>query len=231
MIQEAALYAGNAEKALQGYAGTQAAFNKTLSEARVELGEAFLLTLEQLMKDLTPFLQKIAQWASANRDLVAGLAASTTAVAGLGAALLGLMPILNGIFSLLRGISVAGGPLGAALVLVGAVAAATVSYQYAADVAAASVFQFARSQEDLNAKLARSPMSRTAGEVQAIQADIDTFNRLLERRKQIQDEINRLQAQASSGVERAERTPSRSLEQHENRRLRDHGSRCLGCSC
>lgn len=189
MLQEAALFAGNAEKALQGYAGTQADFNKTLAEARATLGEAFLPALEKLMQGLTPLIQRFAQWASENREVVAGLTASTTTLAGLSAVLLGLMPILSGFISLMRGLWAATGPIGVVVSILGAVAAATVSYSVAADAASESVFKFARSQDELNAKLSQSPVNRKAEEIKALQEDIETLNRLLERRKHLEEQL------------------------------------------
>lgn len=198
MLQEAALYAGNAEKALQGYTGTQAAFNKTLAEARTTLGESFMPVLQQLMTSLTPVIADFAKWAVANRDVVAGTTASTIAITGLTAAVLALTPVVRSLIGVFTALYAATGPIGIAAAILGAVATATISYRYAADAAAASVFQFARSQDELNAKLAQSPMTRTAEEVKALQADIDTLNRLLERRKQIQEQINNLQQSSNN---------------------------------
>lgn len=191
MLQEAALYAGNAERALQGYLGTQATFNKTLTEARATLGEAFMPALEKLMQSLTPIIADFSKWAAANRDLVAGATASAAAVTGLSAAILALIPIVRALGAALASLYALSGPIGAIVAALGVVAAATISYSYAANAASESVFKFARSQDELNAKLSQSPVNRKAEEVKALQEDIETLNRLLERRKQLEEQLAR----------------------------------------
>src|SRR5690606_26779241 len=52
MLQEGAIFAGNADAAMTGYTGTQASFNTTIQEARVELGEAFLPVIDEILTKL-----------------------------------------------------------------------------------------------------------------------------------------------------------------------------------
>ena len=185
IMQEAAMFAGNADKAMTGYTGTQATFNQTLAEARVELGEAFLPVLEDLMETVTPVIREFATFAGENKEFVAGIAAATTAVTGF----IAVIGALSAAFTALRA---AMGPVALAVTAIGALITGTLAYSAAADAAAGSVWKFARNQEELNQKLSESPLNRTTTDVQNLQADIEKLNELLERRRQLEERISEI---------------------------------------
>ncbi|MEC1714764.1 hypothetical protein [Schinkia azotoformans] len=70
MLQDAALFAGNAESALDGYQGSTARFNKSMSELKAEVGEAFMPIIADTLDALTPIIIELAKWASENEKLV-----------------------------------------------------------------------------------------------------------------------------------------------------------------
>jgi hypothetical protein len=185
MLQEGAIFAGNADSAMTGYTGTQATFNQTLQTARVELGEAFLPVLEDVMETVTPLIRQFALFADGNKEVVAGIAAATTAFTAFIAVVGGLATA----FTVLK--SVMGGWV-TIITLIGAAAGGIWAYQQAADAAAESVWKFAQNQDELNKKLSESPLSRSADDVKKLKEDIDTLNELLEKRKSLQEELNKL---------------------------------------
>ena len=187
MMQEASIFAGNADQAMQGYTGTQTTFNRTLETARQELGEAFIPVLQNLMNTVTPVIREFALFADENKEVVAGIAAAATAVTGF----IALIGSLTAAFIALRG---AMGPVGLALTAITALVIGTNAYSAAAEAAAGSVWKFAQNQEELNQKLNESPLKRTAQDYQNLQADVEKLNELLERRKRIEEQIAEAQS-------------------------------------
>jgi len=191
ILQEAAMFAGNADKAMTGYTGTQATFNQTLTEARLELGEAFLPVLEDLLETVTPVIREFATFAEGNKELVAGIAAATTAVTG-------FIAVIGALSAAFLALNAAMGPVGLAIVGIGALITGTIAYSAAADAAAGSVWKFAESQEELNKKLSESPLKMTSNDLRNLQDDIKTLNNLLERRKELEEQINKLRGDPRS---------------------------------
>ena len=187
MMQEASIFAGNADQAMQGYTGTQTTFNRTLETARQELGEAFIPVLQNLMNTVTPVIREFALFADENKEVVAGIAAAATAVTGF----IALIGSLTAAFIALRG---AMGLVGLALTAITALVIGTNAYSAAAEAAAGSVWKFAQNQEELNQKLNESPLKRTAQDYQNLQADVEKLNELLERRKRIEEQIAEAQS-------------------------------------
>ncbi|MGV2806242.1 hypothetical protein GNF85_22085, partial [Clostridium perfringens] len=64
IMAESAMFAGNAASAMTGYTGTQATFNQTIEMARVELGDAFLPVLGEIMQRITPMIKDFVEWAA-----------------------------------------------------------------------------------------------------------------------------------------------------------------------
>lgn len=95
MLKDAALFAGNAESAMDGYQGSQARFNASIRESKAELGEAFLPILAETMEELTPIITQFAKWADENEDMVVKLTGTTLAVTGLVSVLTGLAFAFN----------------------------------------------------------------------------------------------------------------------------------------
>ncbi|MGG1879364.1 hypothetical protein ABDI30_17570 [Paenibacillus cisolokensis] len=192
ILQESALFAGNADSAMTGYTGTQATFNQTMETARMELGEVFLPILEDIMNKLTPMIKEFAEWAAANKDVIAGTTAGAAAVLSLITVLSTLTVAIGAVTAALRAMNVAMGPIGWVTTVLSIAAAGVGAYKIASDAAADSVLTFAQNQEELNKRLAESPANRTAADVKKLQEDIDSLNELLERRKELEEELNNI---------------------------------------
>ena len=189
MLDEAALFAGNAEKALDGYAGTTARYTKAVAGARAELGESFIPVLDEIMKLITPLIVDFTKWADKNKDIVAGTAAATVTITGLTAAMTTAIAVAGALRIAMTALQLSIGPVGWALAGISALAAGVVSYGMAADAATGSVFKFAQSQDELNRRLDESPLKRNANDIRVMQEDIEKINELLERRKEIEEQL------------------------------------------
>lgn len=185
IMQESALFAGNADSAMTGYTGTQATFNQTVQMARVELGESFMPVIQKITEEIVPLVKGFAEWASENKEVVAGVGAATIAIT----ALIAVVGALSAAFLVLN---TAMGPIGWILMAIGAVIAGVTAYSFAADAAAGSVLKLAKNQEELNQKLKESPTTWTTTDVKNAQADIEVLNGLLEERKRLQEDIEKL---------------------------------------
>lgn len=193
IMQEAALFSGNADSAMMGYTGTQATFNQTLETARVELGEAFLPVLQQIMEEILPMIKGFAEWASENKEVVAGVGAATIAIT----ALIAVVGMLSAAFLTLNAVM---GPIGWAIIGIGAVVAGVTAYSMAADAASDSVLKLADSQEKLNTKLQESPTKWTVVDVENAKADIEALNELMEERAELQEKLNGILAKGERAV-------------------------------
>ncbi|PJN56111.1 hypothetical protein PAEVO_28340 [Paenibacillus sp. GM2FR] len=192
IMAESAMFAGNADSAMTGYTGTQATFNQTIEMARVELGESFLPVMGEIMQRITPMIKDFVQWAEANKEVVAGLAAGSIAVLGLITVLGTLVVSIGAVTAALRAMNLAMGPIGWVITALSLVAAGVGAYKLASDAASESVLKFAANQEQLNQKLAESPVNRTAEDVKKLQGDIETLNEILERRKELEEQLNEM---------------------------------------
>lgn len=201
IMAESAMFAGNADSAMTGYTGTQATFNQTIEMARVELGEAFLPVLGEIMQRITPMIKDFVQWAEANKEVVAGLAAGSIAVLGLITVLGTLVVSIVAVTAALRAMNLAMGPIGWAVTILSVAAAGVGAYKLAADAASESVMKFAANQEQLNQKLAESPANRTAEDVKKLQGDIETLNEILERRKELEETLEGMRSKHGSYIE------------------------------
>ncbi|KOP64358.1 hypothetical protein AMS62_03110 [Bacillus sp. FJAT-18019] len=201
IMAESAMFAGNADSAMTGYTGTQATFNQTIEMARVELGEAFLPVLEEIMKTLTPMIKDFVEWAEANKEVVAGLAAGSIAVLGLIAVLGTLTVSIAAVTAALRAMNIAMGPIGWTVTILSVAAAGVGAYKLAADAASESVMKFATSQEELNQKLSESPAKRTSEDIQKLQDDIEVLNEILEKRKELEATLDEMRKEHGSYIE------------------------------
>lgn len=199
IVQESAIFAGNADKAMTGYTGTQASFYQTLQMARAELGEAFIPVLQQIMEKITPMIKGIAEWAAENKELVAGLGAAAVAVGTLITILTTLITVAGMLATAFKALNISMGPIGIAITALSLVATGIMAYKAAADAAAPSLLAFAKSQEELNKRLSESPIKRTTDDVKAMQGDIEKLNALLVKREQMQNRINDIKALGEKG--------------------------------
>ncbi len=192
MLDEGAIYAGNADEAMTGYTGTQATFQSTLQEARTELGEAFIPHLEKVLEIITPLIKSFALWTSENKDTAAGLTTAAIAVS----ALIAVVTALAAAFVVLN---TAMGPIGWAVLGISALVTGVYAYTAAADQASESVKKFTSNQEQLNKALNDSSEGLKANHYKMLEENIETLNEVLERRNKLEEELNRLVAVAERG--------------------------------
>ncbi|MBO2942813.1 hypothetical protein JJQ72_02285 [Paenibacillus sp. F411] len=193
ILQESAMFAGNADSAMTGFIGTQATFNQTMEQARVELGEALLPVLEEVMGTLTPMIKSFVEWASENEEVIAGLAAGSVSVLGLITVLGTLAVSIGAVTAALRAMNIAMGPVGWIITALSIATAGVTAYKLASDAAAGSVLQFAKNQEELNQRLSESPVNRSVEELKLLQQDTEKLSELLEERAKAQERVNEAQ--------------------------------------
>lgn len=184
MLNESSMFAGNADEAMAGYTGVQATFTNTIKQARAEIGGAFVPALQEILELVTPLIKNTADWASENKDVVAGVAAAglafTTFIAVVGA--------LSAAFVVLKS---AMGGVGLVLTLVSAVAAGITAYGIAADSASGAVLRLANSQGELNAKMSDAA-NWTSADLQSARDDVEQLEDLVTRRRVLQDQMDEL---------------------------------------
>lgn len=147
--QASALFAGNAAKSMEGYAGTQATWTSTIATARAEIGEAFLPVLQELMRTLTPLVVDFVKWAEVNKETVAGVTAGTMAVTGL-VAIAGTLTVAIGALSAaMTALNISIGPLGWLLAAGGVLSVGLIAYDAATNAAAASTKRLAEQTSKL----------------------------------------------------------------------------------
>lgn len=190
MIAEASLFAGNADAALEGYTGTNNSFKKSIEAARVELGEAYLPVIQNIIETITPMIQQFTSWVTANKEVVVGITAAGFAITGLIAIITTAITVVGVLKIALDALKISLGPAGWLLIGVSLLATGFTAYQLAADAASESTWKFAESQAELNAKLNESPLTRTVDDLRTMQSDIDKINELMARRIELEAEAN-----------------------------------------
>lgn len=192
MMQEATVFAGNADSAMTGYTGTQATFNQTLEMTRVELGEAFLPLLQELMEQVTPVIKEFSLWVSENKEVAAGIAAAAISVTGFITVVTSLITVVAALRMAFIALNLSMGPIGWAIAAISAIAVGVTAYSAAADATAESVMTFAKNQEELNKKLNESAVNRNVAEVQKLQESAKNLNTLLEQQIELEKELDEL---------------------------------------
>ena len=126
-VGDASKYAGSMLKEFESMAGTSQAqmdiFNNNIAAVKIALGTALLPAINDIMESLTPLLKQVAEWASANPELVSNIAIAAAAIAGLATALgaIGLViPVVVAGFTMITS------PITIATVAIGALVAAGV---------------------------------------------------------------------------------------------------------
>ncbi|MEK3882428.1 phage tail tape measure protein [Paenibacillus sp. PL2-23] len=185
MLEEGAIFAGNADDTMTGFTGTQASFQSTLQEARVELGEAFIPALERILELLTPMIKGFTTWTSENNEMVAGLIAAVAAV-------LALTAVVGALIAAFVALNAVMGPIGWVILGISALTVGVTAYAAAADAAATS-------QENFNELLEKSPLSRNASEVKEMQSKIESLNEILNKRNAIMREYEQRMKDAEQG--------------------------------
>ncbi|GBG09515.1 hypothetical protein PAT3040_04165 [Paenibacillus agaridevorans] len=199
MLEEGAIFAGNADDAMTGFTGTQASFQSTLQEARVELGEAFIPALERILELLTPIIKGFATWAEGNKNTVAGLTAAAAAVT----ALIAVVGALAVAFVALNAVM---GPIGWTILAIGSLIAGVGAYTLASNQASEAVRTFTANQEQLNKALRESPINLSANEYKMLQGNMEQLNEIVERRNKLEEEYNKRMSDAQNGLGSIENT-------------------------
>ncbi|MHA6484464.1 phage tail tape measure protein [Paenibacillus sp. strain BS8-2] len=199
MIEEGAIFAGNADDAMTGYTGTQASFQSTMQEARVELGEAFIPALERILELLTPIIKGFATWADGNKNTVTGLTAAAAAVT----ALIAVVGALAVAFVALNAVM---GPIGWTILAIGSLIAGVGAYTIASNQASEAVRTFTANQEQLNKALRESPINLSANEYKMLQGNMEQLNEIMERRNKLEEEYNKRMSDAQNGLGSIENT-------------------------
>lgn len=199
-LRETAIFAGNADEAMQGFTGSQNRFTQATNEATVALGEAFMPVVQSVLEALTPMIKGLANFTEENKALVAGLASGTAGMLAFVAALALVPPALSLVRAAIVALGASTGPIGIAIVaigaLVGGIAALVTSHKEAAKAAA----EQAKKQEELNAVLNKAPIDRTQNDVDTLAAKTEELNPLLEERAKLQARLNELNAAQENGT-------------------------------
>lgn len=223
MMQEAALFAGNAGTAMEGYAGTQAYFSQTVATARQELGEAFLPVIERAMEVLGPMIVKITEWVSENKEVVVGIASAGAAVLSLITVVGSLIGVVAALTVAFGALNIAMGPIGWIITGIALLAVGIGTYTLAAGAASKETLQLADSQQKLNEKLNESPVDRNVEDLKKLQADTKTLNDLLERRRILEAELQEITNQQKNyDYSNLDKLPEINDELYEiNKKLKD----------
>lgn len=206
-IREGAYYVGNADQAMQGIIGSQARFTQATNEATVAMGEAFTPVVQKALDTLTPMIIELADFTSANAELVSGLATGT---AGLLLFVLGLTTLSTGLkvipalFTAIKvaaaGLGIASGPIGWAILAVGALAAGFGALTAAKAKDKAATEAMLSAQKELNELLAKAPIDRTAADIETLKSKTEELAPVLEERARLQKRLNELTAAQESGT-------------------------------
>jgi len=95
--REGAIFAGNAAKAAQEYAGSEAAAANAAFQAKAALGGALAPAIQQVLDALTPLLSNLATWIELNPELARTIVMVTGAVTSLVAVMGSLALLLPGL--------------------------------------------------------------------------------------------------------------------------------------
>ncbi|MFC6653660.1 hypothetical protein [Paenibacillus rhizoplanae] len=193
-LRETAIFAGNASEAMEGYTGSQARFAQATNGASVALGESFTPLFATLLETLTPTIIAFADFTSENKALVSAAAASSVGVLGLVTILATVPPALRLIAAGLKAVELSAGPVGWAILAIGAVGAGIGYLTTANAEATAATKALAQAQTDLNAVLSKAPLDRTVADVEELKSKTEELAPVLEERARLQKRLNELHA-------------------------------------
>jgi hypothetical protein len=203
-LSEAAIYAGNADIAMQGYTGASAEFTQSITNAKVALGDGLKPVFEEIMRSITPVIVSFTEWAEDNKELVAGLATGTTTVLGLVTALLTATSVVKALSVALKGLQASAGVFGVISLAIGVVVGGLSALIARNKEAAEAVKAHDDAQQSLNQTLRAAPYGRSVDDVKALQKSLEELNPVLEERAKLQERLNEIEAFG----ERGEGTPA-----------------------
>lgn len=161
---EGAIFAGNAAKAAKEYAGSEAEAANAAFRAKAAFGEALAPAVQQVMEATTSLLGKIADWIEVNPELartIVMVTGSLTAMVAVVGSLTVLLPTLKAAFAAITG------PVGLAVLGIGALAGTLVAVTTNAAAARAEMERHDQAVLDLASqyeRLNRIVSSTTASE-------------------------------------------------------------------
>jgi len=199
-INEGAIFTGNADQAMQDFTGTQARFTAATDEATVAFGQAFTPLFKTVLETLTPTIIALAEFTTENKALVSAAAASSVGVLGLVAILATVPPVIKLISGAIKSLELAAGPVGWAILAVGALAGGIAYLKTAQSEAANATKELAKAQSDLNAVLNKRDIDRTAADVEELKAKTEELTPVLAERARLQERLNELQAAQKAGT-------------------------------
>ncbi|MEK5178525.1 hypothetical protein [Paenibacillus sp. FSL P4-0288] len=199
-INEGAIFTGNADQAMQDFTGTQARFTAATDEATVAFGQAFTPLFKTVLETLTPTIIALAEFTTENKALVSAAAASSVGVLGLVAILATVPPVIKLISGAIKSLELAAGPVGWAILAVGALAGGIAYLTTAQSEAANSAKELAKAQSDLNAVLNKRDIDRTAADIEELKVKTEELTPVLEERARLQERLNELQAAQKAGT-------------------------------
>lgn len=202
IMQEAALFAGNADSAMTGYTGTQATFSQTLQTARVELGEAFLPVIEEIMDTLTPIISGFAEWASENKELVAALGTGIIAITSLITVITAATVVVRTLSAAFIGLNASMGVIGIAILAISALSAGISALVTSNHEAAEATRKHEEAQRALNETLNKADFSRTVEEVKDLQEKLTNLNPILEEHAKLQKKLQEIMAVGDDELQR-----------------------------
>lgn len=153
VLADSALFAGNAQKALEGYAGTVNKFDSSIQSAKASLGDGLKPVVQEVMNVLTPVITEFSKWASENKEVIAGIAGAGVTVTGLIAILSTATIAVRGLKTAFEALNTSIGRFGVALSIIGLATAAILAYKSASDVATGSTMEQIQAQRDQIAEL------------------------------------------------------------------------------
>ncbi|MEC0167484.1 hypothetical protein [Paenibacillus graminis] len=199
-INEGAFFVGNADEAMQGFTGTQARFTQATNEASVAFGQAFTPLFQTVLETLTPTVIALADFVTENKAMTAAVAAGAVGVLGLVTVLATVPPALALIKKGIAALELSSGPIGIAVLAIGALASGIGYLTTAHAEAANATKELAKAQAELNAVLDKRLVDRTAADVDELRAKTEELTPVLEERAKLQERLNELQAAENNGT-------------------------------
>lgn len=199
-MREGAAFVGNADQAMQSLTGSQNRFTQATNSAAVAFGQAFTPLFQTVLETLTPTIIALADFVTENKALVSAAAASSVGVLGLVTILATVPPALKLIAAGLKAVELSAGPVGWAILAIGAVGAGIGYLTTANAEATAATKALAQAQTDLNAVLNKAPIDRTVADVEELKSATEELTPVLEERARLQQRLNELNAAQDNGT-------------------------------
>ncbi|OMD44296.1 hypothetical protein [Paenibacillus odorifer] len=199
-IREGAIFTGNADQAMQGFTGSQNRFTQATNEAQVAFGQSFIPSFQLLLDSLTPAIIGMADFVTENKELVAGLTAGTVGVLGFVAILATVPPALKLIVTGLRALALTSGPIGIAVLAIGALAGGIAALTTARAADKQATEDMLKAQKEINTLLDKAPVDQSAADIETLTAKTKELTEALNERASMEKRLNEIQAAGEQGL-------------------------------